>query len=64
MPLTGTATSKLTPGANGAATITDGKLKASHGTGAQKGHSMTATFSGTGSLTTQTYKLTYKGTYK
>jgi hypothetical protein len=62
--LTGSATSKLTVGPNGAATITDGKLKAANGTGGEKGHSFVAAFSGTGSLTTSTYKITYRGTYK
>jgi hypothetical protein len=62
--LTGSATSTLTVGRNGAATITGGKLTAANGTGGQKGHSFTTTFSGSGSLTTSTYKLAYKGTYK
>jgi hypothetical protein len=62
--LTGTATATLTPGPNGSATVTGGKLTEAHGTGALKGHSFTATFQGTGSLTTGNYKITYKGTYK
>lgn len=62
--LTGVATSKLTVGAHGAATITDGKLMAANGTGGEKGHSANYTFAGTGSLTTSRYKIHYRGTYK
>jgi hypothetical protein len=62
--MTGAATSKLTVGMNGAATLTDGKLKAASGTGGEKGHSVIYTFTGTGSLTTSRYKINYKGTYK
>jgi hypothetical protein len=62
--LTGTATAKLTLGAGGAATIANGKLTEAAGTGAQKGHSLTATFNGTGNATTGLYKVVYKGTYK
>ena len=62
--MTGTATSKLTVGQNGAATITDGRLTAAKGTGGQKGHSVSVTFTGVGSVTTGTYKITYKGTYR
>lgn len=62
--MTGTATGTLTPGPNGTATITGGKLKASHGTGGQAGHSVSATFQGAGSFTLGAYKITYTGTYK
>ena len=62
--LTGTATATLTVTSATAATITNGKLKAAHGTGGQAGHSVTDTFSGTGNPTAGTYKITYKGTYK
>ena len=62
--LTGTATATLTLGAGGAATISNGKLTEAAGTGAQKGHSLTATFNGTGNATTGLYKVIYKGTYK
>lgn len=62
--LTGAATSTLTVGKNGSATITNGKLTAAHGTGAQKGHSFVDTFTGTGNITTSAYKITYKGTYR
>jgi hypothetical protein len=62
--LTGTATSELTVGQGGSATITGGKITAARGTGAQAGHSFAGTFSGTGNATTNLYKITYKGTYK
>jgi hypothetical protein len=62
--MTGVATSKLTVGQNGSATITDGKLTAAHGTGAQKGHSFADTFTGTGNASTSIYKIVYKGTYR
>jgi hypothetical protein len=62
--LRGKATATLTVTSSTAATITDGKLKVAHGTGGQAGHSLTATFSGTGNPTAGTYKITYKGTYK
>jgi hypothetical protein len=62
--LTGTATGTLTPGAGGTATITGGKLTAAHGTEAQSGHSVTATFHGAGSTTTATYKIIYTSTYR
>jgi hypothetical protein len=62
--MTGAATSTLTVGQNGAATITKGKLTAANGTGGQKGHSFVDTFTGTGNSITSTYKITYKGTYK
>ena len=62
--MTGVATSKLTIGKNGTATITDGKLTAAHGTGGQKGHSFVDTFTGTGNATTSNYKIIYKGTYR
>jgi hypothetical protein len=62
--MTGAASSKLTVGKNGSATITNGKLTAAHGTGAQKGHSIVDTFTGTGNLTSSTYKITYKGIYR
>ena len=62
--LTGTATSELTVATGGSATLTDGKIKAAHGTGAQAGHSFVGTFTGVGNATTNLYKITYKGTYK
>ena len=62
--LTGKATATLTATSSTAATITDGKLTAAHGTGGRAGHSLTDRFSGTGNPTMGTYKITYKGTYK
>jgi hypothetical protein len=65
--LSGTATATLTvtnaPKA-GDATITNGKVKETRGTGAWAGHSFTATFSGSGNVTTGAYTITYKGTFK
>ena len=61
--LTGKATGTLTVTSSTAATITNGKLSAAHGTGGQAGHSVTDTFSGTGNPAAGTYKITYKGTY-
>jgi hypothetical protein len=62
--LTGAATSDLTVGQNGAATITNGKINAAHGTGAQKGHTFVGTFTGTGNATANLFTIKYKGTYK
>lgn len=64
---TGSATATLTvtnqPKA-GDATVTDGILKLTKGAGAQKGHTFTGTFSGQGNITTDSYTIHYKGTYK
>ena len=62
--LTGSATDTITYGTNGAATLTNGKLTVAHGTAGQKGHSLTATFSGSGNTNTGRYKVVYTGTYK
>jgi hypothetical protein len=62
--LSGTATATLTLAAGGAATITNGKLNLTKGSGAQKGHSMAATFTGTGDANKGQYTFTYKGKYK
>jgi hypothetical protein len=64
--LTGTATGTLTVtnATTGDATITNGKVKATKGTGGWTGHSFTATFSGSGNVKTGAYTVTYKGTYK
>jgi hypothetical protein len=61
--LTGTATATVTP-APGGTSLTGGKLKAAHGTAAQKGHSVSATFQGTGNPVTGAYKIIYTGVYK
>ena len=62
--LSGTATATLTVAANGKATFTNGKVSETKGTGTLKGHSLTATFTGSGDTKTGTYKITYTGTYK
>jgi hypothetical protein len=52
----------------GDATVTDGKLLLNHGTGRLKGHSLRATFSGTGNIGSATspdyYAFRYKGVYR
>jgi hypothetical protein len=64
--LTGTATATLTVtnATTGDATITNGKVKATKGTGGWTGHTLAATFSGSGNIKTGAYKITYTGTYK
>jgi hypothetical protein len=62
--LTGTATATLTVGANGKATLTNGKVSETMGTGTLKGHSFTATYTGSGDATTGTYQIAYKGIFK
>jgi hypothetical protein len=64
---TGSATATLTvtnkPKA-GDATVTDGILKLTKGAGAQQGHTFAGTFSGQGNITSDSYTIHYKGTYK
>jgi hypothetical protein len=62
--LTGTATATLTVGTSGSAVISAGKLHLTKGFGTQKGHSMEATFTGTGSVSALAFVFHYKGTYK
>jgi hypothetical protein len=65
--LTGTASGTLTitnTPKTGDATLSNGKVTLTHGTGAQKGHSFTGTFQGTGNVSSGIYKFTEKGTYK
>lgn len=62
--LAGTATATLTVGAGGTATITNGKLRLTKGAGSQAGHSLIATFHGSGSVNTGRFKFVYSGTYK
>jgi hypothetical protein len=62
--LRGTGSATVTADAKGNATVTNGKLRLTKGTGAQKGHSFIGTFSGTGSVVTGAYTFHYKGTYK
>ena len=64
---TGSATATLTvtnkPKA-GDATVTDGVLKLTKGAGAHQGHTFAGTFSGNGNITSDSYTIHYKGTYK
>jgi hypothetical protein len=52
----------------GDATVTNGKLLLNHGTGRMAGHSLRATFSGTGNIGSATvpdsYTFRYKGVYR
>jgi hypothetical protein len=54
--------------APGDATVTDGKLLLNHGTGGLAGHSLRATFSGTGNIggpnVPDSYTFHYKGVYR
>jgi hypothetical protein len=61
--LTGTGSADVTFAGN-AETIKNGKLDLTTGRGSQKGHTLKATFSGTGSTTSNVYVFHYKGTYK
>jgi hypothetical protein len=60
--LSGTATATLTASAGGHATITAGRLVLNTGRGSLAGHSLRATFSGTGRLGGG-YTFTYHGSY-
>lgn len=69
--LSGTASGVLTVTNNpssGDATVTDGRLVLSHGTGRLAGHTLHATFSGTGNIGSSTvpdyYTFHYKGVYR
>lgn len=62
--LSGTGSATLIVGAKGSATITDGKINLTKGTGALKGHSLVGTFTGSGNAVSGTYVFHYKGTYK
>ena len=61
--LSGTATATLTATAGGQATITAGRLTLNAGRGSLAGHTLTASFSGTGRLGGG-YTFTYRGTYR
>jgi hypothetical protein len=61
--LSGTATATLTATAGGHATITGGKLTLTRGRGSLAGHSLRASFSGTG-LLGGGYTFSYHGTYR
>jgi hypothetical protein len=60
---TGSATLNVIS-ASGNATVTNGKLSLTKGFGSQKGHSETATFTGTGTITGGVFTFQYKGTYR
>ena len=62
--LIGTGSATLTVTGPTTATVSNGKLKLTRGTGAQKGHSFVGTFTGSGNPTTGQYVFHYKGTYK
>jgi hypothetical protein len=61
--LTGTASATMTVSAK-AETFTNGELSLKDGIGSEKGHSLIATFTGTGSLSANVYVFNYKGAYK
>jgi hypothetical protein len=61
--LSGTATATLTATTGGDAAITGGKLTLTTGRGSLAGHSLVASFSGTGRLG-GAYTFTYRGTYR
>jgi hypothetical protein len=61
--LRGTATATLTASAGGQATVTEGRLTLTTGRGSLAGHSLRASFSGTGRLGGG-YTFTYHGTYR
>ncbi len=61
--LSGTGSAKVTVVGN-TETLTGGKLDLKKGKGSQKGHSLVATFTGTGNTTTSQFVFHYKGTYK
>jgi hypothetical protein len=69
--LSGTASGLLTITNNpkpGDATVTDGKMLLNHGTGRLAGHSLRATFTGTGNIggpnVPDFYTFRYKGVYR
>jgi hypothetical protein len=62
--LTGTGSATVTPTSATTATVTNGKLKLTKGTGSLKGHSFIGTFTGSGNPTSSEYLFNYKGTYK
>ena len=61
--LRGSATATLTATAGGQASVTAGKLTLNAGRGSLAGHTLTASFSGTGRLGGG-YTFTYRGTYR
>ena len=61
--LTGTGSGTQTIMLSGAA-VSQGKLFLTHGSGGQKGHSLTATFTGTYDPNTRVYTVHYKGIFR
>ena len=62
--LSGTASATATTAANGSVTLSNGKITLKNGAGAQKGHTLVATFTATAKGITGPYVFKYKGTYK
>jgi len=62
--LSGTASATLTIASGGTETFSNGKISLTKGAGSQAGHSLTATFTGTGNAVAGSDKFVYKGTYK
>jgi hypothetical protein len=62
--LRGSGSATLTIGAGGNATVTNGKLNLTKGTGALKGHTWVGTFTGSGNVVTGQYVFHYKGKYR
>lgn len=62
--LSGTASADVTASSATQAAVTNGKLSLTKGTGAEKGHSLVGTFTGTGNPSTTEYVFNYKATYK
>ena len=60
--LSGTGSATQTAAPDGTVTVSDGKVNLTKGTGALKGHSLVATFSGP--FKDGVYTFTYKGTYR
>jgi hypothetical protein len=60
--LTGTGSATQTINSDGTSNVTNGKASLTKGTGAYKGHSLKATFSGP--FQNGVYTFTYQGTYK
>jgi hypothetical protein len=62
--LSGTASADVTATSGTQASVTNGKLSLSKGTGSEKGHSLVGTFTGTGNPTSTEYVFNYTATYK
>jgi hypothetical protein len=62
--LTGHVSADINVASATSATVTNGKLNLTKGTGAQKGHSLVGTFTGKGNPGSTEYSFTYKASYK